>query len=70
MTTPAVPRADLLDVELPKSLWSRSGRPLQGRITRGLFASTLLLLGLALPWPAIGIGLMLNFGPAAPKHED
>ncbi len=57
MSTPAVARADLLDVELPKSVWAKSGRPLQGRLTRGLFASTLLLVGLALPWPAIGLSL-------------
>lgn len=59
MSTPAVPRADLLDVELPKSVWSRSGRPLQGRLTRVMFGSTLVLLGLALPWPAIAYTLVL-----------
>lgn len=52
-------RRDLLDVELPKAQWRRSGRPTLGRVSRALFASTLLLLGLALPWPAISLGLLV-----------
>lgn len=52
-------RADLLDVELPKAAWSRSGRPTLGRITRTLFASTLVLLGLAVAVPAISVGLLV-----------
>ncbi|MEM7160781.1 MAG: hypothetical protein AAF799_48555 [Myxococcota bacterium] len=58
MSTPAVPRADLLDVELPKAVWSKSGRPLMGRISRALFATTLLLLGMTLPWIGVAYGLM------------
>ncbi|MCA9649670.1 MAG: hypothetical protein H6712_27945 [Myxococcales bacterium] len=54
-----VRRADLLDVELPKAVWSRSGRPTLGRISRTLFASTLVLLGLAMPWPAVSFGLLI-----------
>ena len=53
VSTPAVPRADLLDVELPKSVWSRSGRPLQGRLSRIMFAITFVLAGLAMPWPTV-----------------
>ncbi len=52
-------RADLLDVHVPKSVWSRSGRPLQGRISRTLFGTMMLLLGMTLPWPAIGWGLVV-----------
>lgn len=59
MSTPAVPRADLLDVEVPKSVWSRSGRPLQGRLARVMFGSTLALLGLAMPWPAVSYTLVV-----------
>lgn len=53
VSTPAVPRADLLDVEIPKSVWSRSGRPLQGRLSRIMFATTFVLAGLAMPWPMV-----------------
>ncbi|MCX4244052.1 tetratricopeptide repeat protein [Paraliomyxa miuraensis] len=59
MSTPATPRADLLDVEVPKSVWSRSGRPLQGRLTRVMFGSTLVLIGLAMPWPVVAYPLIL-----------
>lgn len=52
-------RADLLDVHVPKSVWSRSGRPLQGRISRTLFGTMMLLLGMTLPWPAVGWGLVV-----------
>ncbi len=59
VSTPALQRADLLHIELPKAVWSRSGRPLQGRLTRLMFSSTVVLLGLALPWPAATVGLIL-----------
>lgn len=59
VSTPAVPRADLLDVEVPKSVWSRSGRPLQGRLTRIMFGTTFVLLGLAMPWPAVAYTLVV-----------
>lgn len=58
MSTPAR-RADLLDVDLPKAVWSRSGRPTLGRVSRMLFATTLLLLGMAMPWPAVSLGLLV-----------
>jgi tetratricopeptide (TPR) repeat protein len=58
VSTPAVPRADLLDVEIPKSVWSRSGRPLQGRLTRIMFAITFVLAGLAMPWPTVTYALV------------
>jgi tetratricopeptide (TPR) repeat protein len=60
VSTPAVPRADLLDVEIPKSVWSRSGRPLQGRLARILFGTTLVLTGLAMPWPAVAYALVVT----------
>jgi len=59
VSTPAVPRADLLDVEVSKSVWSRSGRPLQGRLTRIMFGSTFVLAGLAMPWPAVAYTLVV-----------
>jgi hypothetical protein len=59
VSTPAVPRADLLEVEVPKSVWSRSGRPLMGRLSRVMFGSTLLLVGLAMPWPAVAYTLVV-----------
>jgi tetratricopeptide (TPR) repeat protein len=59
VSTPAVPRADLLDVEIPKSVWSRSGRPLQGRLTRIMFATTFVLAGLAMPWPTVAYALVI-----------
>jgi len=59
VSTPAVPRADLLDVEIPKSVWARSGRPLQGRLSRIMFATTFVLAGLAMPWPAVSIALVV-----------
>lgn len=59
VSTLAVPRADLLDVEVPKSVWSRSGRPLQGRLTRIMFGSTFVLAGLAMPWPAVAYTLVV-----------
>jgi tetratricopeptide (TPR) repeat protein len=59
VSTPAVPRADLLDVDLPKAVWSRSGRPLQGRISRIMFATTFVLAGLAMPWPAISYAMVV-----------
>lgn len=58
MSKPVVSRSDLLDVHVPKSVWSRSGRPLQGRLTRALFVSMMVLIGLALPWPALSYSLM------------
>ncbi len=60
VSKPVVPRSDLLDVHVPKSVWSRSGRPLQGRLTRALFGSMMLLIGLALPWPAVSYSLMVT----------
>ncbi|MEM9453029.1 MAG: hypothetical protein AAGF11_02535 [Myxococcota bacterium] len=59
MSKPVISRSDLLDVHVPKSVWSRSGRPLQGRLTRALFGSMMLLIGLALPWPAVSYSLMV-----------
>ncbi len=59
VSKPAVPRADLLDVDVPKSVWSRSGRPFQGRLTRVLFGSTFVLTGLALPWPLVSYALIV-----------
>lgn len=59
VSTPAVPRADLLDVDVPKSVWSGSGRPLLGRLSRVLFTSTLVLAGLAMPWPAVAYALVV-----------
>jgi hypothetical protein len=59
VSTPAVPRTDLLDVEVPKSVWSRSGRPLMGRLSRVMFGSTFVLAGLAMPWPAIAYTLVV-----------
>ncbi|MCA9706212.1 MAG: hypothetical protein KDK70_10215 [Myxococcales bacterium] len=58
MSVPVTPRSDLLDVHVPKSVWSRSARPLQGRLTRALFGSMMLLMGLAMPWPAVSYTLM------------
>lgn len=55
MSTPAVNRAHLPDVDLPKSVWSRSGRPIMGRISRAMFGTTLIFIGLALPWATIGM---------------
>jgi tetratricopeptide (TPR) repeat protein len=59
VSTPAVPRADLLDVEAPKSVWSRRGPPLQGRLTRIMFGSTFVLAGLAMPWPMVAYTLVV-----------
>lgn len=59
VSKPVISRSDLLDVHVPKSVWSRSGRPLQGRLTRALFGSMMLLIGLALPWPAVSYSLMV-----------
>lgn len=44
-----------MEVELPQSVWSRSGRPLQGRLSRIMFATTFVLLGLGLAtvWPLV-----------------
>ena len=56
VSTPDVPRTDLLmEVELPQAVWSRSGRPLQGRLSRIMFATTFVLLGLGLAtvWPLV-----------------
>lgn len=58
VSTPAVSRADLLDVELPKAVWSRSGRPLQGRLSRIMFATTFVLVGLLMPWPTVAYVLV------------
>lgn len=59
VSTPVVPRADLLDVDVPKAVWSRSGRPLQGRLTRVMFGSTFVLAGLAMPWPAVAYSMVV-----------
>lgn len=59
VSTPALPRADLLDVELPKAAWSRSGRPLQGRLTRIMFGSTFVLAGIAMPWAMVAYALVV-----------
>lgn len=59
VSTPAVPRADLLDVEIPKAVWSRSGRPLQGRLSRIMFATTFVLAGLLMPWPMVAYVLVV-----------
>lgn len=48
-----------MDVDVPKSVWAKSGRPIQGRVSRLMFGSTFLLIGLSLPWPNIGIPLMV-----------
>lgn len=58
VSKPAVSRSDLLEVHVPKSVWSRSSRPLQGRLTRALFGSMMLLIGLAMPWPVVSYALM------------